>query len=257
MMKKSLLALVGAVFLMGAAPVTIWSGSCSGFKLTWTDTTMQIQAGSKPAFSLFRSFPVSETDMSCVQEQSLGLLSWVGPYLSFRQEDNWNCKGTAHPGAFSQFQTLDTRTKKPVALTALFPDNQILKALLADSVVRKALASQASKKTFASSQELLNTLVENNSECEYAFDEDMLEHFAFHHIQGQQVAVRIGLSHGCEAARGFLTQLGILLPIPPGLKQALNEAQKQRAGILMAEAEKRFEGKYSRAKRVDPGAEDL
>jgi len=55
--------------------------------------------------------------------------------------------------------------------------------------------------------------------------------FAFHHLQGNQVAVRVGLTHGCEAARGNLTQLGLLLKPKTEFLAELRAAEK--AGTLM------------------------
>ncbi|MOA38312.1 hypothetical protein D3C78_1599830 [compost metagenome] len=64
----------------------------------------------------------------------------------------------------------------------------------------------------------------------------MLEYFSFHHVKGNQVAVRLGLGHGCETARGSLTVLGMYLPIPPALAPKLAAANKQQAGFLQDRA---------------------
>ncbi len=47
------------------------------------------------------------------------------------------------------------------------------------------------------------------------------------------MAVRIGLSHGCEAARGMLTELGLYLPIPAAWEVYINNARTGKAGFLM------------------------
>lgn len=49
---------------------------------------------------------------------------------------------------------------------------------------------------------------------------------------GEKAAIRIGLSHGCEAARGNLTQLGIVLNIPVKLKALLQEANTEKNGFF-------------------------
>jgi hypothetical protein len=72
----------------------------------------------------------------------------------------------------------------------------------------------------------------------YYLDADMLQNFAFHHVKGDQVAVRIGLSHGCEVARGALTQIGLYLPIPKALAEPLAAAANGRRGYLMGRAPK-------------------
>jgi hypothetical protein len=67
----------------------------------------------------------------------------------------------------------------------------------------------------------------------YYLPDDFLRHFAFHHVEGNKVAVRIGLSHGAEVWRGHLTQMGLLLPIPARLSRPLEAAAKGREGFLM------------------------
>ncbi len=255
-MKKILLSAVCSLFLMGAAPAMLWSGSSAGFQLTWSEADLRVQTGNKPAVSLFPPLPKLDPDpeFRCEYEWGLIPLSWVGPYLSYRQENYWGCMKTAHPGMLTEFQVKDLRApSKAVSLNQLFPDSQILKALLADAVVIKALQKAPNKRKYNSTSELLAALNEGNGECEYYFGKDMLTHFAFHHIAGQQVAVRIGLSHGCEAARGNLTQLGILLPIPPALKAPLQQAFNRKAGFLMGDFETRFKDRRSTRKHVDPG----
>lgn len=253
-MKKTLFAALSTLLLMGAAPAALWSGNSGGFQLNWSETDLRIKSA-KTQFSLFPPTPALDPDpeIRCEYEWGLQPLSWVGPYLSYRQESYWGCMKTAHPGMQTEFLVKDLRApQKPLALNQLFPDAQILKALLADGVVRQALA-KAPKRSFQSTAELLAALNELNGECEYYFGKDMLTHFAFHHVQGQQVAIRIGLSHGCEAARGNLTQLGLLLPIPPALKAPLQAATQGKAGFLMGQMETRFKDRKSLRKHVDPG----
>ena len=59
----------------------------------------------------------------------------------------------------------------------------------------------------------------------------ILENFAFHHIEGNQVEVRIGVSYGCEVMRGNFEQIALYLPIPKALKRLLKRAEKK--GTLM------------------------
>lgn len=259
-MKKIFLGMASALFLMGAAPVQLWSGTSAGFQLNWSDTDLRVKAGNQPAVSLFPPLPEMDPDPQyrCEYDWGLTPLSWVGPYLSYREESNWGCMKAAHPGSLTEFQVKDLRApNKVLALNQLFPDSEILKALLADTVIREALAAdpQASKgqQKFSSTAALLSALAARYGKCEYELGKDMLKHFAFHHIQGQQVAVRIGLSHGCEAARGNLTQLGILLKIPPALKDPLQQALKGKAGFLMGAFETRFKERRSTRKYVEPG----
>jgi len=58
-----------------------------------------------------------------------------------------------------------------------------------------------------------------------------LTSFAFHHIKGDQVAVRVGLSHSYEVCRGTFAQVGLYLTPQAELMKQLKAAQA--AGLLM------------------------
>jgi hypothetical protein len=160
----------------------------------------------------------SETDKP--QESSrYDLASLVGPLLSVKANLYW--EGGAHPGQLTRLETVNLETgKSPVLLTNLFPETMLLNALLKDRVVRKALGLQKPK-TIA---ELIRMA---DGGCEIGFHL-LNESFAFHHIQEDRVAVRIGLSHGCEVLRGNYTELGITLPIPPELSTFLEDAERRQ-----------------------------
>ncbi len=151
---------------------------------------------------------------------SYSMLSIVGPVVSYSTE--WYAEGGAHPSYGTTFQAIDIGTGKPVSLLSYFSEEEILHAFLADSILRKTLQENrivhSLKDFFASA----------DGGCEMYISEDMLSHFAFHHTKNNQVAVRIGLSHGCEVNRGNFTQIGFYLKIPSALVQPLREAQKSR-----------------------------
>lgn len=174
---------------------------------------------------------MGDEEMACEAERQVKLKSWVGTLVSFEQADQWNCVATAHPGAYSQVLTYNLATQKPLQLTAIFADQQVLKALLADKLVKKHLPAKLPR--FASSQALINHLAQTGTgECAYTFAEDSLSHFYIHHLKGNQAAVRIGLSHGCEAARGSLTEIGIYLPVPQAWQKSMQQAAKGQAGFV-------------------------
>lgn len=64
--------------------------------------------------------------------------------------------------------------------------------------------------------------------CEVSYYE-VNESFAFHHTKGGNVAVRIGLPHGCEVMRGNYTELGIYLPIPSTFVEYIKRAEKNHS----------------------------
>lgn len=220
----------------------IWSGQTDGYdvRLSSGNLTLGKVGEPKPFFSgrmrfLHEVGPTKPGEES--HEVSWQLLSVVGPIVSFEQAGGGYAKGTAHPYAYRQYEAVDLRKKgRPAVLTDFFPRETILKALLGDKVIQRALVGKARPKTL---EGLLKALDGYTSEdCTYGFTDDLLSSFAFHHLEGNQVAVRFGLTHGCEVARGSLTTLGVLMPIPPSLKGALEEARQGREGFLAARAPK-------------------
>ena len=174
-------------------------------------------------------------DTGCNSDHTAALLSVVGSIVSRREGRGGYCPGTAHPYAEQTMAAVDlAKGGKPASLERYFPAGQILSALLADRIIQQALVGEARPKTLSA---LIGALEgKMGPECAYGFSEDMLSRYAFHHVSGNRVAVRIGLSHGCEANRGGLTQLGVYLPIPAALSAPLKAAATGKQGFLMERA---------------------
>ncbi|SMC28192.1 hypothetical protein SAMN02745857_03152 [Andreprevotia lacus DSM 23236] len=202
----------------------------------WADTvTLDVPAGAKLQWNeaqarigKTRLYQPEEKSDECESENSRQLKSAVGPVVSFMAVGNGYCKGAAHPWASQSFEAYDSRTGKLLPITALFDEATVLTALKQDKLVRKALAGQ----NVTSLKELAEKA---NGECEFTLY-GIGTSYAFHHIKDGKVAVRFGLSHGCEAMRGNFTQLGVYLPIPPQLKPWLDSAEKR--GLLMNKLDK-------------------
>lgn len=133
----------------------------------------------------------AKAEKGCTDERSGKLLSAVGALVSFQKDGNGYCEGAAHPWASSSFATVDLRTGKPVSLYDLFAKAEVDAAIAADAYLKKAKDDP-------------------EAECKFTLD-DFDKSFAFVDLEGERVGVRIGLTHGCEAARGSLTQIGVRL----------------------------------------------
>jgi hypothetical protein len=145
--------------------------------------------------------------------------SLVGPLFSVAESLYW--EGGAHPGHLARLVTVNLDSgKSPVLLTDLFPEEQIVGALLKDKVVRKALGGKRPT-TVAQLVEMAD------GGCDMSFNQ-LNESYAFHHIKGGNVAIRIGLPHGCEVMRGNYTELGLYLPKPAALAGFLGQAAKRK-----------------------------
>jgi len=216
----------------GAAS-SIWSGESGGVQIDWTTRAIAVRRAGRKTIDLI-AIPKSEP--GCEGDLSVQILSVVGSIVSYQLSEGTTCEFAAHPSAVTLYKAVDAADPKRAALhpslTDFFADADVLRAMMADSVVQRH-APKAVPRTAA---ELVTALSASQAECEYAFEKDLLNRFAFHHVEGDRVAVRIGLSHGCEVARGKLTQLGILLPVPPKLKDALDRASSRTEGFLMRDA---------------------
>ena len=195
-----------------------------------------------------RSFYITETgeyDLEEVEKMKLdkeGLLYWeeqskylnqidnkmlsiVGPYVCY-QEDYYT-EGGAHPSYGTVYHTYNTKTDTSIRMQDLFNNQDILNALQKNELIQDYLIE---KKPSVSLESLFENL---DGECDFYFTMGILENFAFHHLEGNLVEVRIGVSYGCEVMRGNFEQIALYLPIPKALKKALKRAEKK--GTLMCD----------------------
>jgi hypothetical protein len=228
-MKRSL-ALLLVPCLLAAAPA-VWRGTAAGQPLVLSADDLRLgSAGSlKQAFWTGLGAPDGRKEE---HEASWQLLSVVGPLVSVESHVSGDAEGAAHPYAEAAIATYDMkRGGKPANLLDYFPPAPLYQALMGDKLVQTALKGKAKPRDLTA---LLAAIAYYQSaDCVWGFGDNLLRHFAFHHIQGNRVAVRFGLSHGCEVARGGLTILAIYLPIPRALAADLAAAQAGRQGFLV------------------------
>lgn len=243
-MKTSAHGLMILLLASSANAGNIWSSNVSGSTVAWTTQNLTITSSKRSIFDARKSWEEDLAKMKQAAEdhiesqEDVELLSVVGPIVSYQDATYCDCGG-AHPSADTIFMTLNTQhPDKMPQLTDFFPENILLAALLKDKVVQDALraSDHPMPKTLSDLKGVLYSL--DNFSKDYRFDEAFLSHFAFHHIDGNKVAVRIGLPYATEVARGRITQIGLLLPIPESLKVTLNAAASQLQGFLMRNAPK-------------------
>jgi hypothetical protein len=153
------------------------------------------------------------------------MLSVVGPYVSYQTD--YYYEGGAHPSYGTGYRTYHMQTDTSIQLQDIFDEKDILNALQKDEFIQKYLTAE---KYY--DYNTLNSFFDHlDGECAYYFSMDNLSHFAFHHVKGDMVAVRIGISYGCEAMRGNFSQVGIYLPMNRKFKKMINKAIKNQ--VLM------------------------
>jgi hypothetical protein len=280
----ALLATVTAGAAFAATPsVVLWTGEAGQAKLRWTSDDVAL-VDARSGVTLFSERQRSLTELKAVEREhekdnaellaskdadqqsfrqmltehgkpycgldvSWQVMSSVGPWVTVREDRSEFCMPAAHPWGGASFATLDARHPERLAnLLELFPDKAVLEALLADRLVQRAQHDVGGPRP-RSTRALLAQLKEWGEECAYRFDDTLLTRFAFHHLEGKRVAVRIGLPYGCEAARGVLTEIGILLPVPTALRPWLEAAAHRRGGFLMHDQAAISHGRQARLTR--------
>ena len=146
------------------------------------------------------------------------MLSVVGPYISFKHD--YYYEGGAHPAYGIEFNTYNIETESEVSLLDIFKEDDILNALLNDKFIQQFL----SKKDPKNLDELFNNLFISD----YSIGKHILNQFSFHHIKEDKIAIRIGITHSNEMARGTFAQVGIYLPIPKDLKNLLINSKNEK-----------------------------
>lgn len=264
---------------LNQADRTIWAGRSGGYALRWSTTEIKATSMNTPtdvrfsakaiagkAFDEYKAIMTSIEEPStpqCTYERTFTLLSVVGSIITLRDNYYSSCSGEAHPAGETRLLALDlaktggvsydeemhidiNHPGQVIKLTDLFPEADIVQALLADPFVRKNMLDAQVKSPPKTLAEFLNSLAITNSEevC-LTIDDDWLTRFSFHHIESGRVAIRLGFS-GSGPCRERLTEIGLLLPIPPSLKPALALAASNREGFLAADLKRVANGKVTK-----------
>lgn len=179
----------------------------------WTITATQtegwaINGRTKERVELYKQMEEAERKECTDYSFSARIVSVVGTFVSYELSEGGDCGG-AHPFAWQAFNTRDlARGGHRVELSELFDKYELEDALNKDTWLIKARAEQDT--------------------CTYNESDLTSYHFAFHHMKDNKVAVRLGLPHGCEVARGSFTQLGLYLTPPEWLSKRLVAADKAK-----------------------------
>lgn len=192
---------------------------------------------------------------NCDYRRDFEVVSVVGSLVTFGDTEYSDCGG-AHPTTLMRFTAIDMardgevvygqgenamsvdlgKSGKVVKLTDYFSEADVLKALLADQVIRDALIEAGVSTPPRTLAELPEIFAKNDYELtatEWELRPDFLTQFAIHHFNGDMVAVRLNLPSNAFAYRN--TQLGLMLPIPAVLRQPLALAALGQEGFLMRE----------------------
>ncbi|WP_244224343.1 hypothetical protein [Corallococcus sicarius] len=168
--------------------------------------------------------------------QSYTVLSVVGPWVSYEDNSGGFTGGALY--AIRIYVTEDvTKDKDRGAFNLLdvFPEKDVLKALKADEFVKQHVRDEAAFKKARTVEALLAILVPGDDCVGFQID-NVKRSVAFHHVEGNKVAVRIAFGYERPVCRGKMFEVGVLLPIPESLRPALERARTRQEGFLMKDA---------------------
>ncbi len=233
-----------------AAPAKPAPAKALTWKVTGSDVTFEMSAkdlrglrGGKEVFGLqsrqaeFLSNFEGDADADRSDWEgfeSIDVLSVVGPWVSYEQSSG-GYTGGAHPYAHTAYVTEDVaKGKGSFSLLDVFPEKDVLQALKADGFVRKHIRDEAEFKKAQTVEAMLQSLDAGEDCVGFQYGLDAVKRaVAFHHVEGNKVAVRIAFGYDNESCRGSKFVVGVLLPIPASLKPALERAAKRQEGFLM------------------------
>jgi len=208
------------------AAKVIWAGKSGGFAIRWTTADIQarpLNQSDRLVFSAarlshrgFQTFispaNLDGSEKHITYERKFTLLSVIGSIICLKDELYYNIQPSAHPGLETRFTAIDlarsgeviyvsppeadlfeldlAKLGKVAKLTDYFPEEEVLKALLNNAIIQEELGGESPQ-----SQAELLTLLKGLriNEIPYLFPRDFLTRFAFHHLEGENVAVRLGL----------------------------------------------------------------
>jgi hypothetical protein len=255
------------------APQAIWSGTSGGFTIRWTTADIQAWPLRKPGrltfsagdlsrrgFQNFLSSLGQDTPIKHITyERKFTVLSVVGSIISLKDELYYDIIPSAHPGGETRFTAIDlaksgeavyvsppeadsfeldlARLGKVAKLTDYFQEKEVLEALGHSAIFKQTLGEERPQSLEKAFELLEEQHLEING-VPYSFPRDFLTRFAFHHLQGDRVAVRLGLPGAGGAARFMHTEIEILLPVPAALQESLTKAAAGKEGFLLEDQQK-------------------
>ncbi|HEX6745695.1 MAG TPA: hypothetical protein VF092_00165 [Longimicrobium sp.] len=250
-----LLMMAGLGATAADAQQAIWRGRSGGFDVAWTERDITARRASDGAL-VFSARRVADAEWAKMAsdhddevpvrefEMKYRLMSVVGSIVSLEEANYCDCGG-AHPILWTRFVAYDLArgtVARPheVRATDLVPERELLRALMADRLVRQAMDS-AHVRSFASLAAMVEALKTHEiqppgDDCTYGVGEDFAQEFAFHHLEAGRAAMRFSLSHYVEICRGRMIQLGVLVAPNARLLPDLQAADARRAGFLMKDA---------------------
>lgn len=177
----------------------------------------------------------------------------VGGLVSYEHETNWGGVNCGVSSGEWRLATVDVSdSTRFLDLRSLFGDLDLLNALLENQQLSSDIQKSIYGKKLDAVPNTLDDLSKFLTKFDYQlfdgdsyFETDYLSRFAFHHLEGQNVCIRISATSTSTAGRAIHDYVEILLPIPERLRDKLQKADSGTEGFLMKDAETKVGTAYA------------
>jgi hypothetical protein len=249
---KILILTIGIVTVLGTVHSQQMTVSWNGIKLNWTkESAIVINQKTKTIDTLYCNGHINglghevlesnELDSTVSDENQLDsidseiaadnpedpddicewhTLSIVGPYLSYMFTESHVGFSLPHPEYGCDYKVIRFDTREIVNLTDIFPEHEIVKALVSDSLIQEQTAFDTTH-TLA---ELLDDLDDNNADIIFR---GMMSSFAFYDVTHDTVVVEIYLPPQHQGYAGNYTTFQIKLRIPKPYSRMFHRSKKE------------------------------
>jgi len=251
---------------------TIWDGKIGNLSISWTTEDIVVVKDGNQIFSAqelakqdFEADFMADNSLrnnNCNYKREFVLLSVVGKIVNFQETEYINCDSTPHPTVTIKFIARNFASGDKVKLTDFFAEADLVTALKNDNLIKAAITKTDPEVSATRISELVDKLhnikaIPNLNQvmlnglynalewseitvkgCGYRLAKDYLTQFAFHHLNQDQVAIRLNLLPNSIACQTKNLQLGLYLPIPTNIETALRQANNREVGFLMDKANK-------------------
>lgn len=168
--------------------------------------------------------------------------SVVGDLVSYEHESGFIC-GTAS-GEW-RYATVDvSNATRFLDLRNFFTEDELLLALLANaqlaSDIQKSIGEKKLDVVPTTMKQLSGFLTKHDYQLfngSSYFEPDYLTRFAFHHLEGERICIRVSATSTSTAGRANHEYLEIYLPIPNKLHDRVRKAASGEQGFLMKDSQ--------------------
>lgn len=202
---------------------------------------------------------INKSGDTCTEDTNIKQLAKVGPFVQSRIDKDIYCEGAAHPSDEHIFSTTNKVTMEPQKLQDIFKKEDIYNALMKDKMVQTALELNKDNLYFEhpkdfdelqadlSGKDGLGLFVDDagkkdsdGNDVTFRLNDKILSDFAFHNVKGNFVGTRLLMDYTSEASRNAMYQLGVYLPIPPGMARDFQAAANHTNGSFLMKDSAKF-----------------